>query len=242
VAAPQTKPAKAERVHSSLRADILAGRYQPGQRLRYAELCQQYETSMSVLRESLLRLAEQGLVRGEPQQGFHVVPLLADDLLELTDARREIESLTLRRSMADGDVHWESKVLAAHHRLARAPQRDSDDPERLDDTWVTAHADFHAALLDGCANRRLKAMAASLRDSAELYRRWSVPLGHDSGRDISGEHAAILQAVLDRDAERGVALLVAHIERTTTILLSSAAGYTESADDASRSASGRSRA
>ena len=101
---------------------------------------------MGVLREGLLRLAEQGLVRGEPQQGFQVVSLSSGDLVELTDARRELETLTLRLAMVEGDVGWESSVIAAHHRLSRTPQLDPEDPERLSDSWVAAHAAFHRAL------------------------------------------------------------------------------------------------
>ena len=50
-------------------------------------------------------------------------------------------------------------------------------------------------------------MASSLRDAAELYRPWSGRLGHDQHRDIHGEHGAIAEAVLSRDAERAVATL-----------------------------------
>ena len=214
---------KAERVYSQLRSDILAGRHQPGSRLRYVELCERYETSMGVLREGLLRLAEQGLVKGEPQQGFQVVSLSANDLLDLTNARRELETLTLRYAITDGDVEWESRLIAAHHRLTRAPQLDAEDPERLSDSWVTAHAEFHHALLDGCSNQRLKNLTASLRDSAEFYRRWSVPLGHSSDRDVAAEHASILSAVLARDVEQAVGRLSDHVVRTTDILLASPA-------------------
>jgi DNA-binding GntR family transcriptional regulator len=219
-----TVPTKAERVYGQLRADILAGRHVPGQRLRYNELCDRYGTSMGVLREGMLRLAEQGLVRGEPQQGFQVVELSFGDLQDLTDARAELETLALRRALADGDLEWESRLIAAHHRLTRTPQLDLEDPERLSDRWVAAHAEFHRALLDGCANYRLKEIAGSLRDAAELYRRWSVPLGHARDRDVAAEHETMLGAVLDRDAELAVQLLRSHIERTTEVLLTSLTG------------------
>jgi DNA-binding GntR family transcriptional regulator len=219
-----TAKSKAERVYFQLRADILAGRHAPGQRLRYTELSERYDTSMGVLREGMLRLAEQGLVKGEPQQGFQVVELSGPDLRDLTDARCELESLTLRHAIADGDVEWESRLIASHHLLSRANQLDVDDPERLSDQWVAAHAEFHRTLLDGCANQRLKDIAGSLRNAAELYRRWSVPLGQDSNRDIPGEHAAILAAALDRDADQAVLHLRRHIEYTTNVLLDSLAG------------------
>jgi DNA-binding GntR family transcriptional regulator len=212
---------KAERIYGQLRADILAGRHRPGARLRYAELCEHYDTSMGVLREGMLRLAEQGLVKGEPQQGFQVVDLSAADLRDLTTARSELESLTLRHALADGDVEWESRLIAAHHLLSRTPQLDADDPARLSDHWVAAHANFHRTLLDGCSNQRLKDIAGSLRDAAELYRRWSVPLGHATNRDIAAEHAAILAAVLARDADQAIQHLIGHIEYTTNVLLDS---------------------
>lgn len=214
---------KADRVFDGLRGDILAGRLRPGQRLLYTELCDKYSTSTGVLREALLRLSEQGLVAGEAQRGFRVVPLSPADLRELTEARCELETLTLRLSMTSGDIDWESRLIGAHHRLARTPQLDVDDPDRLGDAWVSAHEDFHAALLDGCANLRLTSMTATLRASAELYRRWSVPLGRESGRDVPAEHAGILEAAVGRDIPRAVDLLGQHIRRTTEILLQSQA-------------------
>jgi DNA-binding GntR family transcriptional regulator len=219
-----TPRTRAEDVYNRLRADILAGRHAPGARLRYSELCAQYQTSMGGLRETMLRLAEQGLVKGEPQHGFQVVELSADDLRELTEARLELEAHTLRHAILDGDIEWESRLIAAHHRLSRTAELDPDDAERLSDHWVSAHAEFHRALLDGCANQRLKDIAGSLRDTAELYRRWSVPLAHGSDRDIAAEHVAILTATLERDADTAVRHLSAHIGHTTDILLVSMLG------------------
>jgi DNA-binding GntR family transcriptional regulator len=214
---------KAEDVFSRLRRDILSGRIAPGQRLRYGELCEAYGTSMGVLRESLLRLAEQGLAKGEPQQGFQVTPLSADDLSELTAARQDIECLVLRHAIEEGGLDWESQLIATHHRLSRTPQLDPDDAQLFNEEWADAHHAFHAMLLDGCANQRLKRIAQGLRDAAELYRRWSLPLGHDGDRDTAGEHAAILEATLARDADQAAARLRAHIRRTTDALLSSPA-------------------
>ncbi|OLT45939.1 hypothetical protein BJF85_18390 [Saccharomonospora sp. CUA-673] len=214
---------KADALFTRLRGDILTGALQPGQRLRYGQLCEHYGTSMGVLRETLVRLAELGLVRGEQQQGFQVTPLSAADLRELTDTREEIEGLAVRRAITDGDVTWESELLAAHHRLERTPVTGGDgeaaDPPQVSEDWAEAHACFHHTLLDGCDNRRLKTYAASLRDAAEVYRRWAFTVGHDQDRDIAAEHAAILEAALQRDADLAVALLRAHIRRTTTTLL-----------------------
>ncbi|WP_212612341.1 GntR family transcriptional regulator [Pseudonocardia hierapolitana] len=141
-----------------------------------------------------------------------------EDLRHLTEARCAIETLVLRQAFAHGGVGWESNVLAAHHRLERTPPMAADDPDRVSDEWAAAHGAFHLALLSGCPNPRLLAVAASLRDSAELYRRWSVPLGHEN-RDVAGEHRAMLEAVLAHDSDAGAAVLAGHIQHTTDVLL-----------------------
>jgi DNA-binding GntR family transcriptional regulator len=220
MASPPTRT-KAERVFELLRGQILSGQIAPGTRLRYAELSERYETSTGVLREAMLRLSEQGLVKGEPQQGFQVVDLTIEDLKDLTDARIMLETLALRSALADGDVEWESRIIAAHHRLSRTPLEDPDDTGRLHDEWVAEHAAFHKALLDGCANRRLKEIASSLSDAAELYRRWSLPLGKGADRKPAEEHEALLAASLARDADLACELLTAHINRTASILFES---------------------
>jgi DNA-binding GntR family transcriptional regulator len=211
-------PTRTQAVYDQMRADILAGRLPPGSRLLFNQLIARYDASMGVLREGLSRLVEQGLVQTEPQLGFRVTPLSQQDLRDLTAARCAIESLVLREAVDNGSLAWEAGVLAAHHTLLRTPQSYADDPARLTDEWVAAHADYHRALLDGCANARLRGIAGALRDSAELYRRWSVPLG-GGHRDIAAEHRRILDAVLDRKADAAVAALTEHIQHTTNALL-----------------------
>lgn len=202
-----------------MRADILAGRLAPGEKLKFPELGTRYGVGVGVLREALTRLVEQDLVRSQPHQGFQVTPLSADDLSQLTDARVAIECLVLRMSLAEGDTRWESDLVAKHHLLERTPQYDVDDPERVSDEWSQAHADFHHTLLAGCRNSRLLGIANSLRDSAELYRSWSQQYSRHPGRDVVAEHRTLMELALARDAEAAVEALAWHIGHTTEILL-----------------------
>jgi len=210
----------AERVYVRLRGEILSGRQLPGEKLPLAALATAYGVSMGVVREALLRLGAEGLVVAEPQIGFRVAPISIADLVQLTEARCVIEALVLEQSVELGDLEWESQVTAAHHRLERTPQMDTADTSRIAEDWAAAHAEFHRALLSGCPNLRLMAVALSLRDAAELYRRWSVPLSGNQ-RDIVGEHRALRDSCLARDERSAVRLLVDHITSTTRLLQSS---------------------
>lgn len=217
----RTKVAKTlvEDVHVQLRSDILAGRLLPGSRLKMADTAAELQVSLSVLREALARLAEQNLVVLEPQAGYRVLPLSREDLLDLTTARVQIETVALRQAISRGDLAWEAQVIACHHTLSRTPFHTADDPDHPNEAWIQAHSEFHASMLAGCGSRRLLAIATSLRETAEVYRKWSLPLGHDRRRDIPGEHRIILEATLARDADRAVALYEGHVEHTTKALL-----------------------
>jgi DNA-binding GntR family transcriptional regulator len=222
-------PTRAERVYLELRSDILGGRRHPGERLPFADLSARCGASMGVVREALTRLAAEGLVESEPQYGFRVMPVSPDDLRHLTEARRAIEPLVLRLAVQQGGLAWEAQVVAAHHRLERTPQQAANDPDRLSEQWAEAHAEFHRTLLMGCPNPRLRAVASSLRDATELYRRWSASLGHE--RDVPAEHRAMLDAVLAQDGEAAAEALSAHIQHTTDLLLANAVVAQTTIDD-----------
>lgn len=210
---------RVDAVYIQVRADILAGRLHPGDKLPLADLTQRYDAKMGTVREALLKLAsEEDLVVAEPQVGFRVRPISTVDLEELTEARQVMEAEVFRLSIEQGDLEWESRVIASHHRLTRVEQMDPDDPARINDDWARAHAEFHETLLSGCTNARLRNVALTWRAAAELYRRWSVTTAHQ-GRDIAAEHRALCDAAVAREVDRGVLLLRAHISTTTQALL-----------------------
>jgi DNA-binding GntR family transcriptional regulator len=209
---------RSERVYMGIRTEILAGERRPGERLPTSELTKTFNSSVGVVRESLLRLVELGVVQVRPMQGFFVAELTAEDLRDLTEARLEIETLALRGAVRQGDPQWEAQLVAAHHLLSITPRHREGVVERYSPDWGRAHGAFHTALIEGCRNRRILSMARQLRDSSELYRRWSTPSEHESNRDICGEHKRLLEAALARDAELAVKRLSEHIKSSADIL------------------------
>jgi DNA-binding GntR family transcriptional regulator len=198
-------------VYDSIRSQILSCALRPSQRLKTAEIATEHGVSITVVREALTRLAERGLVSFGSQQGFRVVSLSKAALLDLTAVRVEIETLALRWSIDHGDVDWESRVLGAHHVLARTPT--SGEP------WVTAHRRFHDELVSACGSPALLQIRLALLESMELYRRWAKPDPRRAPRDTAGEHAAIMEAALARSVEKADAHVAAHIKGTTEVLL-----------------------
>jgi DNA-binding GntR family transcriptional regulator len=216
MSAPE-KQTRADHVRRRIRGDILSGRLRPGEKLAFADLCETYEASVGVVREALTWLAEQGLVRAQPHQGHIVSPLSVEDLADLTAARVLIEPMVLRRSIEEGSVDWEARVVGAHHVLSRTARTDGDDPQRASEEWIAAHERFHSALFSGCSNQRLLRICEGLAQEAALYRRWSVP--YEESRDVAAEHEALVAASVGRDPDRAEGLLRDHISCTAELLL-----------------------
>ncbi len=200
-----------------MRDDILAGEFRPGDKLPFAMLTDRYESSASVIREGLARLVEQGLAHSEPQQGYRVASVSVADLCDLTMARKAVETQALRLSLEHGDLAWESALVATIHALERTPLPPVDAPSEND--WGDLHRRFHEVLLEGCPSSRLVATALALRDSAELYRRWSAPANDGGKRDLNREHRAIADAALSRDADLACRLLAEHLQKTADLLV-----------------------
>jgi len=93
---------------------------------------------------------------------------------------------------------------------------------------MVAHSVFHASLAAGADGPWLSNIRQQLFDASELYRYWSA--GHDaqSGtanrriRTVEKEHKALLQAALDRDAEKAYEIIGQHFESTAAVLAENA--------------------
>jgi DNA-binding GntR family transcriptional regulator len=224
---PSPEPTLTSTVLDSLRADIVDGTLAPGTKLRLEHLTSRYEAGRTPLREACFRLASEGLVTLEDQRGFRVTPISRADLLDLTRTRQQIECLALRASIAHGDLAWEGEVTAALHRLLRLSSTHGGavtgggrggKATALDKTWEHEHGHLHSALVSACGSSWLLRFRALLFEQSERYRRLAIGYGQP-GRDIDGEHQALVRAALERDGERACALLTEHLARTTDRVL-----------------------
>lgn len=195
-----------------LREDIITCRLAPGEPLRFDVLRDHFGASFTTLREALTALAAEGLVSAEEQRGFRVAPVSRRDLTEVTDARVLIENELLRRSIEKGGDDWEIAVISTLHRLRRIEER-SGENQVADPEWKVAHRQFHEALVSAGQSDTLLAIRAGLFDRAERYRHLSASL-RPRPRDKAGEHQAIMQAAISRNADLAVRLIERHIRST----------------------------
>jgi DNA-binding GntR family transcriptional regulator len=216
---PATPPARtlASAIFPELRADIVMCRIRPGEKLNIAAISKRFGVSLAAVREALSRLMAAGLVVAEDQRGFRASPLSVPDLMDLTQTRIEIETIALRRAMANGDAAWRDDVALAWRSLQAIPRTLAHDRGQHNEAWTVMHGHFHATLVGACGLEWLMRFRNALYEQSERYRRMAVAI-KSSGRDIDEEHSRIVEAVLAGDAATATAEMAKHIERTTAAI------------------------
>lgn len=204
-------------VYEQLRADILAGRLRPGEKIRAISLRKRFNTAASPVREALNRLLSEGFVALEEQKGFRVAPVSYDELKELVKTRCWIDGLAIRESIKRFDVNWEENLVLALHRLSRISRGQAGHVENAD--WESGHKAFHMALIGGCDSRWMERISEQLFDAAERYR--LLALEQVLERDELTEHQALVDACINRDPDRAVELLRHHYGQTFDAITSS---------------------
>ncbi|QDC08538.1 FCD domain-containing protein [Oceanicola sp. D3] len=207
-----------DRAHALLRGDIVSGRLAPETRLRIAQLSESYSIGASPLREALSKLSSEFLVIFEPQRGFSVAPVSADELRDISRVRCELESEALHRAIMAGDEAWEAGIVSANYALSKADARRKSGGEADAPDWEDRNRAFHEALVAACDSVWLKRLRGLIYYQHERYRRISL-IHPDPARDIQGEHAAIMEAALARNVPEATRLSKAHIDQTTQAVL-----------------------
>ncbi len=215
---PSAKPMLSERVHTLLQTAIMRGEYAPGEALKPQELAQRHHVSLAVVREALVRLVGEGIAVRLPNRGFAVPDFSDQRWQQIAQARRTIEPVMLRLAIEHGDLDWEARVRAAHHRLTRTPAYVLEEGGSYSSAWSEAHRVFHRTLLDGCGNPVLLDMFDRLWPAGERARRWSAQRTPD--RDGVAEHRRLEEAALARDADIAAEVLTQHLTLTVAALTS----------------------
>ena len=206
-----------EKAYAALRQDIIRGAQASGKPLRMAELSSRYDMGFSPLREALNRLQSERLVVAEALRGFKVAPLSLAEMQDAIGARILIEGDALRAAIRDGDDNWAAGIVAALYALQLQVGRSG--PEANIWELEARHYAFHRALLVACNSPWRLEFFDRLYATTERYRipillNQSIP----TGRDIQGEHSALAEATLARDADKAVALLTAHYQKSAEVI------------------------
>jgi GntR family carbon starvation induced transcriptional regulator len=207
----------ASAIYERLRDDIITGSQAPTDKLNIRDLCDRFSVGLSPVREALSRLSTEGLIKQTDRRGFSIAPVNLPELYDLTRARSWINEVGLRESIAQGDEAWEESVVLSFYRMQRTPRVLPNSGSDRNPAWDSAHRDFHLSLVSGCGSDWIVNICDKLFDASERYRHWARRAGVVRST-AEGEHRAIMEAAIKRDAPEAIALLNAHFQKTAQLV------------------------
>jgi DNA-binding GntR family transcriptional regulator len=181
-----------DRTAAALRSAILNGDLEPNTLHVVHNVAEQLGVSRTPVREALIRLAAEGMVRVQRNRGFIVLHSSAEDLIEIFSLRLLLEVPAARAAAVLAGPE-EIAQLDAHIALMRDAM-DTDDAE----TFLKADREFHRTLLLAGGNERLAEFVDSLRNVV-LSSGVSTANRTESIEEILEPHLELLSCVSAHD-------------------------------------------
>jgi GntR family transcriptional regulator, trigonelline degradation regulator len=193
-----------------LRRAIIAGLFEPGQRLVERTLCDQMGVSRSVIREVIRHLESEGLVENIAKQGPIVAKISWDDARQIYEIRSALESTAAADCARRADANVKAKLAAALAELG-ATSKNQSPPAILDATH-----EFYKLMFETGGHTIAWEIVNRLNGRISRLRVMTLST---SNRTVSGpaRMREIFAAIERNDPEMAAAACRAHVEEAAKI-------------------------
>ncbi|MFF2315285.1 GntR family transcriptional regulator [Arthrobacter sp. NPDC058097] len=218
-----TTRSRVDLVADELRNAVAAGSLAEGQRLNEIDLAGRLGVSRGSVREAMQRLVQEGLVVVLPNRGMFVLEIGPDDIVDIYDARRAIESSAALGLMGS----CRHDVLSALQEQCVLMSRAAGSGDHAELT--AADQRFHEILVESLQNRRLQKATQTFAVETRLcLTRLEGKYG--APQEAVNEHLDIVRAIKSGNAKEVLQAVNVHMDNAIDLLTGrSAAASTASA-------------
>lgn len=205
---------RSDRAYEELKRLLLQGDLPLNVRLGEEKLAAAIGVSRTPVREALLRLHVEGLVRRGSDGGYEpTVPDVAV-IRHLYEVRCGLEMQALRRPQQTGTAH----DMGMLEELRDDWRAFADEPQQeADPSFVLLDETFHVTLADAAGNPALTEILRQVNDRIRIVRMQDF-LTEDRIHRTIEEHLVIVEAVLAGDVTAAVARFLGHVDRSVAVV------------------------
>ena len=196
------------RVAAGIRADISDGTLPPGSKISERDICETYDVSRTVVRETIRQLEAEGFVTVKPNVGAVVAEITYADAQSLFEIRGALESLACSLFAQRGSLANKHRLVETIKVIERA--MDGGSLEEI----LAAKDDFYDALFEGAGNPELTATLQLLHARIQLLRRYSLSAKGRNEYSLN-EIKEIVRAIVAGDAEGARLAGVHHVAQAS---------------------------
>ena len=212
------RPSSVDRVYDTLRAMAVQFDFKPGERINETTWTKALNVSRTPLREALNRLVAEGFLTFASGQGFFCRLLSPEKVLELYHLRCAVECEALRRGVATASASEIAALCAYLDQTEPAYGAESDLS-----TLLEMDERFHMGLVGLSGNDEFLRLARNVNDRIRYVRLINLRQLQEAGQlgqggDGLSAHRVIAEAVRQRQADRAVAALRAHVADDDPVL------------------------
>jgi DNA-binding GntR family transcriptional regulator len=211
-----------ESVLHRLRLAIVTNALPPGTHLVEAELAAKLGVSRGPIREALTRLEHEGLIVNYPYRGKFVASISEEDIHEIYDLRRVIESRAIESLARHVDPEALECLREIRRRMIQALS------EGRNEDFADLDVEFHRQLVTMSGRERLLKMWNILSSVTHAFIVLNAPKAPEAIRHIAEGHEGILDALAVHDIAGACAVLRAHLDEAEFTLLGTKAGAQQS--------------
>jgi DNA-binding GntR family transcriptional regulator len=145
-----------EQLYPRIREALLAGRFQPGERMKIRDLAAAWGTSPMPVRAALQRLVAEGALEGEQQRSVRVPAMTRERFQQISLVRLSLEGLAVEQA---APRIGEAEIERLHGCIVRMEQALE---QRDVQGYLKDNSQFHMTLYRACGNPILLRMIESL--------------------------------------------------------------------------------
>ncbi|MCR4924431.1 MAG: GntR family transcriptional regulator [Lachnospiraceae bacterium] len=192
-------------VFNTLRQAILIGELKPGERLMEIHLAKKLGVSRTPIREAIRMLELEGLVTMVPRKGAEVARISADDMRDVLEVRRSLDSLAVLLAC--------DRIKDSEKEDLKKAEKVFEDAIKTKDATAIAQADvkFHDIILVASRNKRLLQMVNNLAERVYRYRLEYVKDKRNHERLIT-EHRLIMENIFAGEKDEAKKAIEIHID------------------------------
>jgi DNA-binding GntR family transcriptional regulator len=190
-------------VAASLRKAILYGDIKSGQQLKQENIASQMGISRMPVREALSQLENEGLIKNIPYKGCTVSTFTADDITEIYQIRKVLESYATELAtinITPADIEKLEDLMA---KLKDCIENDDID------SYAAYDLHFHNTIFEKAANKRLFQIIKTIWKSFPMYLAYSIPQRIKRSFE---EQSLILDAIREGNSRKAAQLAGKQIE------------------------------